>query len=290
MRSVNLLLDEGADVNKVDNKGNSALTFAVINRNIKIVDLLTRSGNDVNAACTLIAVENGFNECLKLLLGAGADVNTRSSHGETLLISAAQRGNIAAVDLLLRAGADVNAADCYGNTALMAAAGCGAIPSYHLLRKTGAQTRVLSQMTSLKSDKIKLLNVQADSLKCVKLLLHGGIKINQANKFGENALQYYLMNFQSTSEELAMLLFAAGERLNKKLKESIASGIICVPESLKETICFKNACREAIRNRFLELDPDSHLFDRIPRLELPSSVKSYLLFGMSLDMDLLIHS
>ena len=221
-RAVNLLLDEGVDVNKADNKGNSALTFAVINRHINLVDILTRSGSTVNTACTLIAVENGFNECLKLLLRAGADVNTRSSYGETLLISATHRGNIEAVNLLVRAGADVNASDCYGNTALMAAAGCGAIPSYHLLRKTGAQTRVLSQMTDLKSDNLKLLHMQADSVKCVKLLLEAGIKINQTNKFEENALQYYLMNFQSTSEELAMLLFAAGERLNKKLKDSIA--------------------------------------------------------------------
>ena len=283
IRAVNWLLDEGADVNKVDNKGNSALTFAVMNRHVNIVDLLTRAGSDVSASCTLTAVDNGFNKCLKLLLESGADVNARSSHGETLLISAAHRGNIAAVNLLLCAGADVNAADCYGNTALMAAAGCGAVPSYHLLRKTGAQTRVLSQMTSLKSDNLKLVDMQSDSLKCVKLLLRAAIKINQSNKFGENALQYYLLNFKSTSEEVAMMLFAAGEKLNKKLKESIACGMTYAPEPLKEAICFKSACREAIRNRFLELDPDSHLFDRIPQLALPSLLKSYLLFGISLD-------
>ena len=285
MTAVNILLDEGADGNKDDNRGNTALTCAVMNNDVKTVALLTRGKSKVHPTGLRVAVENEFNQCLKLLLEAGADVNVRSSYGETLLISAAQRGNVAALELLLHAGADVNFVDCYGNTALMAAVGCGAIPSYHLLRKTGAQTRVLSQMTSFKSDYAKLLNMQEKSLKCAKLLLLADTKINQTNKFGENALQYYLMNFHGTSEEVALLLYAAGERLGNKLKQenSAVSGAP-VPESLKELLCFKNDCRQSIRNQLLDLDPESHLFNRISQLALPTSIKSYLLFDNSLEL------
>ena len=46
----------------------------------------------------------------------------------------------------------------------------------------------------------------------------------------------------------------------------------------------KHLCREAIRKHLLKLDPHTHLFDRVPRLGLPSLLTEYLLYDMSLDV------
>lgn len=45
----------------------------------------------------------------------------------------------------------------------------------------------------------------------------------------------------------------------------------------------KHMCRESTRNHLLDLDPYTHLFNRIPQLGLPSSLIAYLLYHMSLD-------
>ena len=49
----------------------------------------------------------------------------------------------------------------------------------------------------------------------------------------------------------------------------------------------KHICREAIRKHLLELDPHQHLFGRIPKLGLSSVLMNYLLYGESLDDDVL---
>ncbi len=66
------------------------------------------------------------------------------------------------------------------------------------------------------------------------------------------------------------ILLAAGERSLEKhiLKDDLQAH-----------------CRSAIRRHLLSLDPHSHLFNRIPRLPLPSAVKDYLLFHVSLEED-----
>ena len=69
----------------------------------------------------LDAVKAGDVGVVRLILGAGADVNCRDSEGATLLMLAAHAGNLALVQTLIKAGADVNASDERGWTPLMKA-------------------------------------------------------------------------------------------------------------------------------------------------------------------------
>ena len=47
----------------------------------------------------------------------------------------------------------------------------------------------------------------------------------------------------------------------------------------------KHLCRLAVRNHLLNLDPHTHLFYRVPKLQLPSAMTQYLLFELSIDED-----
>jgi hypothetical protein len=85
-------------------------------------------------------------EALKLLIGAGADIEARDNNKATALIFAAGRGGndsqspeqIAAVNLLLERGARIDAADAAGETALDEAARRGYLESIRLLLEHGA--------------------------------------------------------------------------------------------------------------------------------------------------------
>ena len=48
-------------------------------------------------------------------------------------------------------------------------------------------------------------------------------------------------------------------------------------------LCLKHLSREVIRKHLLKLDLHEHLFGRVPRLELPTSLTDFLLYGMSID-------
>ena len=79
--------------------------------------------------------------------------------------------------------------------------------------------------------------------------------------------------------ESLKLLFAAGDKITQPSDE--------VKRILNERgeVSLTHLCREAIRNHLLELDPHTHLFDRVPRLGLPAALQSYLLYHQTLGDD-----
>ncbi len=110
---VRLLLDAGADVNAKTEFYTTALIAAVEKGNIEIVRMLLDAGADVHAttkcrAPLVSAVkrkeEAGGPEVINLLLEAGADVNAEAD-GETALMVARSRGDLALAHFLRRAGA-----------------------------------------------------------------------------------------------------------------------------------------------------------------------------------------
>ena len=111
-----------ADLNIIDNDGNTALIMASANGHDHIVDLLLNAGADPNLkdddgnTPLIIASQEGHTEIVKLLLDSGADPNLKDDAGNTPLIEALVEEYIDIVKLLLDSGADPNIGDINGQT------------------------------------------------------------------------------------------------------------------------------------------------------------------------------
>jgi len=106
-----------------------------------VADLLASGNIDSRARNEALLMAAAFidDSCLiKLLLKAGADVNTQGNDRNTPLMEAASSGALNNVKALLQAGANVNAEDAAGRTALSLAGSKGYTEIVELLRQASA--------------------------------------------------------------------------------------------------------------------------------------------------------
>ena len=94
--AVRALLAKRTEVNRPEPDGTTALHWAVRANDTETVTLLLRAGAKVSAAnrygvkpLTLAAI-NGHSGIIEKLLNAGADPNTATSEGETVLLTASR--------------------------------------------------------------------------------------------------------------------------------------------------------------------------------------------------------
>ena len=128
--SVRHLLQRGTDVNAAQGDGLTALHWAAMNDDLKMVEMLVYAGANVKASTRIggytplfMASRTGNAAIVGALLDAGADAIAVAATGATPLMLAAASGSADAVTRLLDHGADVNAAEsARGQTALMFAA------------------------------------------------------------------------------------------------------------------------------------------------------------------------
>jgi ankyrin repeat protein len=118
-RSVEHLLEAGADPNDYTESYRTALQCACGSGSIEIVRLLIDHGADLNPAdggrnALHVAAYNGHGEILLLLVDSGAQVNATDVWFATSLQEACERGYVEVVQVLLERGADVNLMDLSG--------------------------------------------------------------------------------------------------------------------------------------------------------------------------------
>ena len=156
-KEIEVLIQQGADVNVQVNNGWTALIWAAEKGHKEIVEMLLEGGADVNIksddgyTALIWASREGHKEVVEMLLQNGADVNQKDGNSYTALIWASRGGYKEVVEVLLERGADVNHKDKYSKTALMRASNNG----YNEI---------------------------------VQLLLEGGADVHQKDKYGETAL------------------------------------------------------------------------------------------------------
>jgi ankyrin repeat protein len=107
LEDVKAFIDAGADLNRANDQGDSALDIALDTRHLEIIRALRAAGAEVSS-------ERGSLEIVKALIGGGgADLHIKKNgdhSGQTALDLALDRGNQKIVEFILRsaAGADSN--------------------------------------------------------------------------------------------------------------------------------------------------------------------------------------
>ncbi|MDZ7755652.1 ankyrin repeat domain-containing protein [Rhodohalobacter sp.] len=104
--SLNVLLAEGADINTVDEKGNTALMLASKIGNPRMVKIILAHSpnlnqqNNMGYTALMVASEQGQVHIIEQLLKQGADTSLKNMDGRTAAELAIRNGQPNAADLL----------------------------------------------------------------------------------------------------------------------------------------------------------------------------------------------
>ena len=138
-------------------------------------------------------------ELLKLLITAGADVDSTDKNGWTPLLSAAYNGNSDCVEQLLKAGADVNKSNSK-KTPLILAAEYGHCDCVEQLLKAGAD---VNKANSKKQTPL-ILAAEYGHCDCVEQLLKAGAEKNASDEYNKTALYWAAANGHSDCVKLLL--------------------------------------------------------------------------------------
>lgn len=159
IKIMNLLIDNGIDINFQGSQGNTALMYAsglgVVTKNPEKARILLDKGAKVNLqnkkgeTALMMAANRGYVETAKLLIDRGASLELKDANGRTALMNASAatidlKDNNSdfpeLVKLLLDKGADINAKDKNKSTALSLASKNGHKKIVAILKAKGGST------------------------------------------------------------------------------------------------------------------------------------------------------
>ncbi|KAI9855731.1 MAG: hypothetical protein M1824_005891 [Vezdaea acicularis] len=199
-----LLLDDGADVEAKNERGETALHWAAWDGHEAVVQLLVEKGADLDVkdedgrTALHRAASRGHEAVEQLLVEKGADVEVKDKDGRTALHQAAWNRHEAVVQLLVEKGADVDVKDKYGQTALHQAALNGHEAVVQLLVEKGADLDVKEKYGQTALHWAAWNRHEA----VVQLLVEKGADVDVKDKYGETALHQAALNRHEAVEQL----------------------------------------------------------------------------------------
>lgn len=125
LATVKSQVSSGVSVDTKDNRGRSALYFAVSEGKKEVVDYLLGEGANPNSkrddgdSALMAAARKADMETVTKLIEAKADISQADNFGRNPLMMAAQGGSKEMVDMMLKKGADLNSIDKYESSPLI---------------------------------------------------------------------------------------------------------------------------------------------------------------------------
>jgi ankyrin repeat protein len=156
---VEVLLQQGADVNAAQGDGMTALHWAAELGHADMAARILEAGADVSVKTRVgdytplhVAARGGHADVTRVLLEAGADPSMRTGTGGTMpLHFAASTASEETVAALLEFGASVDSREeHWGQTALMFAASAGRMPTVRTLLAAGAEVNAASGVMDMR--------------------------------------------------------------------------------------------------------------------------------------------
>jgi len=185
------LLKKGADVNRPQADGATALHWAAHHNDVALAKRLLAAGakpnmaNDYGITPLFLAAINGSAEMIDALLTGGAEMNAARPSGETVLMTAVRSGSTGAVSRLLKGGANPDAVQASkGQSALHWAVAEGDVAMARVLIEAGAGVALRSA-----AGYTPLMGAaRQGNVEMAKLLLEKGDDIDAAAKDGSTPL------------------------------------------------------------------------------------------------------
>lgn len=210
---VQLLMKAGAKAHLRDEVDGTPLSYAFCNGNTHIIDLIAKKErsidieNDINRLL-LSAAAKGHEEVVSLLLKTNrANIDARNPEAQTPLIIATNEHHIAIVKLLLEAGAEVNAHDIYCQTALMKASW----KDYREIVKLLLEVEADANAHDYYGQTALMKASRSGYVTIANLLLKAGADVNAHDDHDKTALIYAsYYGYEAT----AILLLEAGADIN----------------------------------------------------------------------------
>ncbi|WP_338976824.1 MULTISPECIES: ankyrin repeat domain-containing protein [unclassified Wolbachia] len=262
--AINALLAKGADIDAIDDNGETPLRLAIKNGHTKAVNALLEAEEfNINTSDGLWnygwallhwVIANDHKKIVEVLIASKASVNTKSENGWTPLHLAAENGHTDAVNALLAAEADVNLQNARGKTPLHWATVNGHTDTVNALLAAEADVNLQNA-----DGKTPLhLAVEKKHKSAAEFLIAHEIKLQGSNAQKPEYLVQHNSNFTREMSEYWNRCLGEYEKLEEEdkllhdfLKESDTSTLVSIWKK-NEDICSKFDNQKSLQRQYPE--------------------------------------
>lgn len=276
---ISKLLKIGANTNLLSKNDLSPLAIAAKDGQADIMTELIRHGADVNLYAgnrtpLMLASVSGQQECVRLLLDAGAQITAAPDNFCTPLHFAAEKGHTACIQTLLQAGAAVNAANNNSETALHIANAYGYQDCLTALLQGGADPnqRDGADFTPLHTATSK------GNFDCARILLRHGAELNTIQLDGHTPLQRATLHNDS-----AIVNFLLEEGADISVQDAQQRTAIDIARNEHHTEVLRILTRHALKTRQQTTYDDIEAFCKAIKNDDSDTVRLFIDAGIPLN-------
>jgi len=265
VRLASVLIELGADIDKKDCQGISALAVSVFENNIEMTKILLDNNANVNISVMdgwtplMLASANTEDiEMTKLLIENGANIDELDDDGNCALMYCFSEENKSFANLLIKNGANIDIADKNGNTPLMKAVQRGNIDFVKFIIEKGANVN-----TSDKEGFTPLMYVSINKIKLTE-------KINNEKNKNVAEKNYLLKIFDPMYKnqlDIAEILIKNGADINAKANDGITAYAIANATKNRKVVELLRKNKVNIKSTINSIEKSTFL-DRILNIKI----------------------